>query len=73
MLKKTNNCKNYLILRDIFPQWAVDVGLLSNYGLPYYFLKRVERYLYSTADIIGMQTLANMPYFQKEMPGNVIL
>jgi glycosyltransferase involved in cell wall biosynthesis len=67
MLKKKNNCKNYLILRDIFPQWAVDVGLLSNYGLPYYFLKRVERYLYSTADIIGVQTPANLKYFNENV------
>jgi glycosyltransferase involved in cell wall biosynthesis len=67
MLKKTNNCRNYLILRDIFPQWAVDVGLLSNYGLPYYFLKRVERYLYSTADIIGVQTQANLKYFNENV------
>ena len=67
MLKKKNNCKNYIILRDIFPQWAVDVGLLSNYGLPYYFLKRVERYLYSTADIIGVQTPANLKYFNENV------
>ena len=67
MLKKKNNCKNYLILRDIFPQWAVDVGLLSNYGLPYYFLKRVERYLYSTANIIGVQTPANLKYFNENV------
>ena len=67
MLKKKNNCKNYLILRDIFPQWVVDVGLLSNYGLPYYFLKKVERYLYSTADIIGVQTQANLKYFNENV------
>ena len=67
MLKIKNNCKNYLILRDIFPQWAVDVGLLSNYGLPYYLLKRVERYLYSTADIIGVQTPANLKYFYENV------
>ena len=67
MLKKKNNCKNYLILRDIFPQWAVDVGLLSNYGLPYYYLKRIERYLYSTADIIGVQTPANLKYFNENV------
>ena len=67
MLKKKNKCKNFLILRDIFPQWAVDVGLLSNYGLPYYFLKRVERYLYSTADIIGVQTPANLKYFNENV------
>ena len=67
MLKKKYKCKNFLILRDIFPQWAVDVGLLSNYGLPYYFLKRVERYLYSTADIIGVQTPANLKYFNENV------
>jgi glycosyltransferase involved in cell wall biosynthesis len=67
MLKKTNNCSNYLILRDIFPQWAFDVGLLSNYGLPYYLFKRVERYLYSTADIIGVQTPANLKYFNENV------
>ena len=67
MLKKKNKCKNYLILRDIFPQWVVDVGLLSNYGLPYYLLKRVERYLYSTAEIIGVQTPANLKYFKENL------
>ena len=67
MLRKTNNCRNYLILRDIFPQWAVDLGLLSNYGLPYFFLKRVERYLYSKADIIGVQTPANLKYFNENI------
>ena len=45
----------------------MDVGLLSNYGLPYYFLKRVERYLYSTADIIGVQTPANLKYFNENV------
>ena len=63
MLKIENKCKSYLILRDIFPQWAVDLGLIKSYGLPYYFFKRVERYLYSTADFIGVQTPANLKYF----------
>ncbi len=69
-LKKDSQCKNYLIIRDIFPQWAVDLGLISNNRPPYFFFKLVEKNLYSTADIIGIQTLANMPYFQKEIPGN---
>ena len=66
-IKKKNKCKNFLILRDIFPQWAVDVGLLRNYGLPYLFFKKVERYLYSTADIIGVQTAANLKYFDQNL------
>jgi len=69
-LKRESRCKNYLIIRDIFPQWAVDVGLLSGSGLPYYLLKKVERYLYSTADTIGVQTPANLPYFNGDVVGN---
>ena len=46
MLKRESDCKNYLIIRDIFPQWAVDIGLISNLGLPYLILKFIERYLY---------------------------
>ena len=61
-LKKTNGCRSYLIVRDIFPDWAVDMGLLSR-GLPYRFLKVIERYQYSIADVIGVQTPANLPYF----------
>ena len=28
-MKKTNNAKSYLILRDIFPEWAYDLGILK--------------------------------------------
>jgi glycosyltransferase involved in cell wall biosynthesis len=35
--------------------------------LPYQFFKQVERYLYSTANIIGIQTPANLKYFEKEI------
>jgi len=61
-LKKTSACRSYLIIRDIFPEWAVDMGLLGR-GLPYRFFKAVERYQYSVADVIGVQTPANVPYF----------
>jgi len=61
-LKKLNRCPSYLIIRDIFPQWALDMGLMGK-GAPYYFLKIVERYLYAAADVIGVQTPANLPYF----------
>ena len=57
-LKKASGCPSYLIIRDIFPEWAVDMGLLSR-GLPYRFFKTIEAYQYSVADIIGVQTPAN--------------
>lgn len=61
-LKKKNGCRSYLIIRDIFPEWAVDMDLLSR-GLSYRFFKVIERYQYSIADVIGVQTPANLPYF----------
>jgi glycosyltransferase involved in cell wall biosynthesis len=61
-LKRIGGCKGYLILRDIFPDWAVDMGLMGR-GLPYLFFKGVAAYQYSIADTIGVQTAGNVAYF----------
>lgn len=63
-LKKSSDCRSYLIIRDVFPEWAVDMGLLSR-GLAYRFFKTIERYQYSVADVIGAQTTGNLPYFSE--------
>ena len=62
VLKKASACRSYLIIRDIFPEWAVDMGLLGR-GLPYRFFKAIERYQYSVANVIGVQTPGNLRYF----------
>ena len=59
-LKRRHGCRAYLILRDLFPDWAVDAGVMRR-GLAYRFLKRVERYQYAAASMIGVQTSANVP------------
>jgi glycosyltransferase involved in cell wall biosynthesis len=61
-LKKASACKGYLIIRDIFPEWAADMGLMGR-GLPYRFFKAVANYQYSVADVIGIQTQGNQTYF----------
>lgn len=61
-LKRTSACKGYLIIRDIFPEWAVDMGLMGR-GLPYKFFSAVANYQYSVADVIGIQTQGNQTYF----------
>lgn len=61
-LKKVSSCKSYLIIRDIFPDWAVDMGLMSK-GLPYLFFKSIANYQYKVADVIGVQTPGNLGYF----------
>jgi glycosyltransferase involved in cell wall biosynthesis len=55
-------CPAYLVLRDMFPEWAVDLGLMKK-GLPYYFLKLVELYQYKVASYIGIQAPGNFKYF----------
>jgi glycosyltransferase involved in cell wall biosynthesis len=61
-LKRRGNCKGYLIIRDIFPEWAADMGLMSR-GLPYAFFKGVAAYQYAVADVIGVQSEGNTAYF----------
>jgi glycosyltransferase involved in cell wall biosynthesis len=72
-LKKKSGCKSYLIIRDIFPEWAVDMKLMKR-GLPYVFFKAVARYQYSVADVIGVQTSGNVGYFSqwKLQPGRTL-
>jgi glycosyltransferase involved in cell wall biosynthesis len=62
-LKKASKCRSYLIIRDIFPEWAVDMGLMGR-GLPYRFFKAVANFQYSVADVIGVQTPGNLAYFR---------
>src|SRR5688572_13569216 len=60
-LKHASKCKSYLILRDIFPEWAVDLGLLKR-GLAYRVFKRIERQQHDAADVIGIQAPSNRVY-----------
>ena len=61
-LKALWGCRSYLILRDIFPQWALDAGVLRR-GPAYWCFKWKERAQYRAADVIGVQSLANLKYF----------
>jgi glycosyltransferase involved in cell wall biosynthesis len=63
-LKRLWDCSSYLILRDIFPQWAVDAGVLRARGPVYRFFRRKELQQYGVADVIGVQSPANLEYFK---------
>lgn len=60
-LKRSSGASTYLILRDIFPEWAFDLGLIRK-GMAYTFFKAVADFQYSVADTIGVQTQSNVPY-----------
>jgi glycosyltransferase involved in cell wall biosynthesis len=68
-LKSSSECKGYLIIRDIFPEWAVDMGLMGR-RLPYRFFDAVARYQYAVADTIGVQTPGNLAYFAEWAKGD---
>lgn len=68
-LARKSGCPAYLIIRDIFPQWAVDMGIMSR-GPAYRVLSRVARYQYQVADVIGVQTQGNVPFMLGPDAGN---
>jgi glycosyltransferase involved in cell wall biosynthesis len=67
ILKKKNKSKIYLILRDIFPQNARDLGLIKNNFVFNYF-RRKEKKLYELADSIGCMSKKNIDYVQSHNP-----
>lgn len=66
---KLKKIKTYLILRDIFPEWAVDLGLIRFKPL-IIFLKIVAKFQYYLADTIGVQTKGNLDYFNQRLRNN---
>lgn len=65
---KEFNCPSYLMLKDIFPQNAVDIGLMKENGIIYRYFKKKEQELYHTASIIGCMSEANRQYIIKHNP-----
>ena len=64
-IKKRDGAKSYLLLKDIFPQNAVDIGMMSKSGikgLPYKFFRQIEKKLYRISDYIGCMSAANKEY-----------
>jgi glycosyltransferase involved in cell wall biosynthesis len=58
------NCPKYLICRDLFPKWALDLGFLKE-GFIYNILKSRELSQYKVADVIGIQSPGNTLFFKE--------
>ena len=71
-LKKQNpEAKTYLLLKDIFPQNAVDLGMMKKKGLKgvlYRYFRNKEKALYAISDNIGCMSPANVEYLLKHNP-----
>ena len=67
-LKIASNCRVYLIVRDIFPEWALDLELLSD-GFSYKVFKFFAWIQYCTANVIGVQSHLNLSFIPPKIVG----
>lgn len=70
-IKKRDNALTYLMLKDIFPQNAVDLGMMSKtgiQGLIYNYFRKKEKELYKFSDFIGCMSPANCVYILRHNP-----
>lgn len=69
--KRNPQAMSYLMLKDIFPQNAVDLGMLSTggiKGLLYHSFRKKEKELYRVSDYIGCMSPANVKYLLAHNP-----
>ncbi len=68
-LKKMNpKAVSYLMLKDIFPQNAVDIGMLDKKSIIYRYFRKKEKALYKQSDYIGCMSPANVEFVLKHNP-----
>ncbi|HEY0924881.1 glycosyltransferase family 4 protein [Rheinheimera pacifica] len=59
----------YLILRDMFPQWIIDEGLIKEGSPIARYFRYFEKLNYQTSDCIGVMSEANLQLFNRLHPG----
>lgn len=70
-LKKKNESFTYLMLKDIWPAGAVDLGVLRESGIKGMicaYLRKIEKRLYGISDGIGCMSEANIKYVLEHNP-----
>jgi glycosyltransferase involved in cell wall biosynthesis len=67
-IKKRDNAYSYLLLKDIFPQNAVDMKMIKKGGLLHRMFLAKERRLYALSDAIGCMSEANKKYLATHNP-----
>lgn len=66
--KKAKECYIYLVLRDLFPQWIIDNGMISKYSPVALYFNFFEKLNYHVSDCIGLMSEANLEYFKSINP-----
>lgn len=66
--KKKFSCSSYLMLKDIFPQNAVDIEIMKKNNPIFKYFKNKEKKLYESAGVIGCMSEANRRYIIHHNP-----
>ena len=67
-IRRETHAKTYLLLKDIFPQNAVDLGMMRKGGLLYRYFRSIEKGLYAVSGRIGCMSPANVRFLLEHNP-----
>ena len=67
-IKKRDNAYSYLLLKDIFPQNAVDMKMLKKNSVLHKMFVKKEQKLYAISDTIGCMSEANKKFILQHNP-----
>ncbi|QLE07503.1 glycosyltransferase family 4 protein [Pseudoalteromonas shioyasakiensis] len=68
ILKNKYNTYIYLVLRDMFPQWVIDEGMIKEDSLIAKYFRYFEHLNYKASNKIGLMSKANVDYFSTINP-----
>ena len=74
-IKKRDKAVTYLLLKDIFPQNAVDLNFIRKNSIIYKYFRKKEIQLYNISDYIGCLSPANVDFLikhNKQINKNII-
>lgn len=61
-IKNRDNASSYLLLKDIFPQNAIDLNMFNKRSPIYWYFRNKEKNLYKNSDFIGCMSQANVDF-----------
>lgn len=64
-IKKRCKCSSYLVLRDLFPQWVIDAGMVKKGSLIEKYFRFFEQRSYKAANTIGLMSEKNIEVFKQ--------
>ena len=68
-LKKNYSCKSFLILRDLFPYWAISTKIIRNYFVSKFLINKFKLFV-KIFDCVGVEAKSNIKYLKQK---NVLL